>query len=111
VPVYKDTKLIFVIMVGFLTNVVYTLIAPFMPLEFTAKGVDENMIGVVVGIMALARIVASFAAGNFIHKIQSRTGLSIGLISVGLSIQGFGMLEYLDSPTTIVVLALVLRII
>ena len=69
------------------------------------------MVGVVIGVMAGARIISSLCSGMFIHRVKTRYGMSIGLIVIGICIIAFGILHYLYQETAIGIIALFLRII
>jgi MFS family permease len=46
--------------------------SPFYPLKAKEKGIDLIWVGVVMGVMAVAQILASFIIGKFLHKIGGR---------------------------------------
>lgn len=52
-----DVKFISILIVTVLANVVYSVIVPFLPLEFEESGIDESLYGYIFSIYALAVII------------------------------------------------------
>jgi MFS family permease len=46
------------------------MIAPFLPLEFKMKGVSQDMIGIIFGTFAAARLISPFFLGLLIDKVN-----------------------------------------
>ena len=49
-----------------LSNSAYSIVAPFMPFEFTKKGVDLSLMGYIFSIYSLAVIIASPIYGKYV---------------------------------------------
>lgn len=54
----------------FVSNSAYMLIAPFLPLEFKMKGVSQDMVGIIFGTFAAARLISPFFLGLLGEKVN-----------------------------------------
>ena len=94
-----------------MANAGYSLIAPFFPEELGPKGVSDTVVGIIIGIMAAGRGVGSLSSGLFLHRIRTKIGMGVGLMTIGICVALLGILDYMSSPTLIATAALTLRII
>ena len=85
------------------------MIAPFLPLKFENKGVSKVMIGVIFAVYPLAGMVGSPIAGILMDKTGPKAFMTSGLIVLGLCLICFGLLDQVDNPDMISVLAILLR--
>jgi sugar phosphate permease len=69
------------------------------------------MVGIVIGSMAGARVISSFTSGFFLHKVQVKILMGTGLITIGATILGFGMLHLITNSFEIGTIAIILRIV
>lgn len=75
----------------------YSVIAPFMPLLFKKRGIEETVIGYVIGIYSLSMIIISPLMGSIINKIGRRKPILIGALLMGFSFQIFALSTYIES--------------
>ena len=59
-------RAVWIVVCTFIGNQGYALIAPFLPLEFTAKGVDPRIVGYIFTVYAGGFIVTSLVASMVI---------------------------------------------
>jgi len=78
-----------------LSNSAYAIIAPFLPFEFKAKGVDQQWIGFIFSAYSVAVIICSPIIGNLMNCMGRRNMVSIGMMLMGLSFIGFGLISYI----------------
>jgi MFS family permease len=92
------------------SNSAYSLIAPFLPLDYEAKHVSPSMIGWIFAIYSLAVIICSpLISTHILHRFDCQRLISCGLLSMGLCFILFGWSSKITDPTWLTLAALVLR--
>jgi MFS family permease len=89
----------------------YSVIAPFMPLEIVKKGVDENVMGWIIGVFSLALILVSPFMSYVIDRIGRRNPIIYGSLMLGISFWMFTLVHYIESKFWFTTLLFVFRII
>ena len=89
----------------------YALIAPFLPLEFTLKGVDPAVVGFIFAIYSSGFIINSVVAGMVVSRFGTTNLIACGTIVMGTSFFLFGFIEYMENTKQILVYSMVLRFI
>ena len=74
------------------------LVAPFIPLEFKAKGVSPSMIGVFFAAQSLGVLIWSPIVGKTLETVGRKIYLVGGFILMGLCFACFGLCGKIDDP-------------
>jgi DHA1 family solute carrier family 18 vesicular amine transporter 1/2 len=93
-----------------LSNSAYSIVAPFLPLEFVNKGISSTLTGYIFAAYSMAFVIASPFIGRIISKIGRRGSIMMGLILMGISFIAFGMIGRIESRTCFILAALVTRL-
>lgn len=89
----------------------YSVIAPFMPLEIVKKGVDENVMGWIIGVFSLALIIVSPFMSYVIDRIGRRNPIIYGSLMLGICFWMFTLVHQIESKFWFTTLLFVFRII
>ena len=81
----------------FISNSAYALVAPFLPLEFAAKGISSSNIGQLFAIYSVAVVICSPLIGVTVNKIGTTNLISGGVAAMGLSFVFFGFIEAMET--------------
>ena len=87
----------------------YSIPAPFMPLEFERKGIDQITTGWIFAIYSLAIVLFSPLVPSFITRYGRRTPLMLGMILLGVSFIMFGLLQLISSTIIYIIIAMLCR--
>ena len=87
---YCNSKIVWVLICTLVANTAYALIAPFLPLEFMEKGIQEELIGLIFSIYSISIIVFSPMIGSLISKFGTKPIVASGLLSMGIAFVLFG---------------------
>ena len=89
----------------------YSLCAPFLPIELESKGLPGTCIGIIFAFYAVGSIAISPVIGKFVDKIgaENLLGLSMGIM--GITFICFGLIELVEDKTSVLALAILLRLI
>lgn len=104
-----DQKVIWILICTLISNSAYALIAPFLPLEFKAKGISGEMIGLIFAIYSVAVIVCSPLVCKSVHYVGNTNMISIGIATMGVSFVFFSTIQGLDKTSTVLVVSFILR--
>jgi len=105
------SKLVFIILsITILSNGAYSIVGPFMPLEFMRKGLSEMVTGYVFAIYSAAVVIGSPFMGVFIGKLGRRKTIICGLVLMGTAFIAFGAISYIENKTLFVIAALLARL-
>jgi MFS family permease len=63
----------------------YSVIAPFMPIEIVKAGVDESVMGWIIGVYSLALITVSPFMNFIIDRVGRRYPIIFGTLMLGIS--------------------------
>lgn len=89
----------------------YSVIAPFMPIEIVKKGVDESVMGWIIGVFSLALILMAPVMGWIIERVGRRNPIIFGSFLLGVSFEMFAIIHYIEEKTMFVTLLFIFRII
>ena len=64
-----DRTIIWILLCTLISNSAYAMIAPFLPIEFMSKGIEEQSIGLIFAIYSVAVIVFSPVVGKSVKLI------------------------------------------
>jgi len=92
-----------------LASSAYALIAPFFPLKLEDKGISDQNIGFIFSIYSLAVIIFSPPVGRYLEVTGYTNMLFSGLALMGTCFICFGVIDRLENPDTVFVVALFLR--
>ena len=76
---------------------VYSIVAPFMPFEFTKKGINEAYTGYIFGAFSLAYIVGSPSVSFFIQAWGRKFTLISSCCLMGVSLAAFATISHINS--------------
>ena len=106
----KSTLTFFMFTLNILAWACYSVIAPFMPILYAKRGINETAIGYVIGIYSLAMIVVSPLMAAIIQQVGRRIPVGAGALLMGLTFQVFAFSTYVESNWWFVALSLLLRV-
>ena len=104
-----DKLVIWVLFTSCIHNSAYSLIAPFLPLEFERKHIHSAYSGLVFAIFSVAIILFSPLVGKVFDKIGHKNLLAGGIGVMGVAIICFGYIEHMTNRVNIIVFAFILR--
>ena len=87
----------------------YSLIAPFLPLEFERKHIPAFYTGMVFSMFSVAVIIFAPLVGRIFDRVGHKNLLSGGIGFMGIAIVCFGFIENMSNRVNIIVLAFILR--
>ena len=93
-----------------MSNGAYSIVGPFMPLEFMRKGLSEGVTGWVFAVYSVAVIIFSPFMGQVIGKLGRRKTIICGLVLMGIAFIAFGAISYIENKTLFVLAALIARL-
>ena len=97
-----EVKIVWILFCTVVSNMAYALIAPFLPLEFIAKGVSHGMIGVIFAIYSLSVIVWSpIVSTSLLTVATPKNIIACGILSMGTCFILFGLLDDMENLVTI----------
>ena len=104
-------KLVLITMIfcNLFANICYSVIVPFLPLEFEQLGLDPSIYGYIFGVYAGAGMISSLAVGKLLTKLGRRIILVSGMLILGASIVAFGFIHYWPNTTVLTIVWLLLR--
>ena len=93
------------------TNICFSLFAPFLPLEMVQKGYHPSSMGPITSVYSLGFIISALSLSFVINKIKRRLFLALNLLLCGITMVCFSFLMSGDlTNTQFVLIAMVLRI-
>jgi len=104
-----ERKVVWILICTLISNSAYALIAPFLPLEFKAKGISGEMIGLLFAIYSVAVIVCSPFVGKAVDCVGATNMISSGIAVMGLSFVLFGFVDDFTEQNHILLLGFTLR--
>ena len=81
----KPALTFFMFALNILAWACYSVIAPFMPLQYEKKGIDSTMIGYVIGIYSLSMVLLSPFMGSIIHQVGRKIPIAFGAVLMGVT--------------------------
>ena len=88
----------------------YSVIVPFLPLEFKKFGLDVEIYGYIFATFAISGMIWSLVCGKLLTRCGRRAVLIWGVISMGLSMISFGFINYSPSTLILTIVWLLIRI-
>lgn len=88
----------------------YSIVAPFMPVELVKKGVDEGVMGMIMGIYSIGLIVGSPIMSTIIRKLGRRLPIIIGCLSLAIAYIAFALIAFIENKNLYVMVCFVLRL-
>lgn len=79
-----------------ISNIWYSIIGPILPLELEKAMIQETWNGILFGIYAFSAILNSLIIPDICEKYDKISVMTLGLITMGISITGFGLVFYLS---------------
>jgi MFS family permease len=107
-----NIKIFWILFCTFISNLAYSVIAPFLPIEFVDKGVSLTVIGIIFAIYSVAVIIWSPIVGDKILlkcEVAPKVVITAGMILMGICFFAFGMLEFIESNTWLIVAGTIIR--
>ena len=99
----KIYVLIGLITCNLLSSVCYSVIVPFLPIEFEDYGLDVMWYGYIFAMYAATGMIGSLVTGKLLSWLGRKLVLILGLACMGVSMCGFGMMNF--SPNDVVLIA------
>jgi MFS family permease len=93
---FIDGLVISILFITALANSAYAIIAPFLPLEFERKGIDQSWIGYIFASYSVAVIFASPFVAYIMPTFGRRNLILTGMLTMGISFILFGFTSYID---------------
>ena len=92
------------------TNIGYSVIAPFLPLEYHAKGVSTDYLGLTLSTYALCFATLNPIIGSSLSSIGRKRAILVGSALLTLAFLSFPCVQLISNPTWFLSLTLVVRI-
>ena len=102
-------ELFSLIVCNILANICYSIIVPFLPLEFKRFELDERIYGYIFGVFAAAVMIGSLVVGKLLSTYGRKLILISGLALMGASMLWFGFIEDVENHYLLTVMWLVIR--
>ena len=104
-----DNSFIIIIAVLFLSNTIYGLAAPFLPILLESRGIAESFIGLIFAAYAIAYCIMAPIIGMVVDKVGHSRIMALGIFLMAMSIACFGFGIYIESNSDLVTTAITLR--
>ena len=104
-----DKSISLLLTILFISNTIYGLASPFLPVELAAKGISSGMTGVIFAMYAVASVLSALVVGMYLDRIGHRCVIMFGALLMSVAIACFGLIESLTDKLTILVLSMSLR--
>ena len=80
---------------------------PFYPLEAHSRGVNEIMLGYIIGSFSIMYIISAVICGKYLSKIGKAASLKFGMLFITVQLFGLGSIKYVKSTNAFIVLSIV----
>ena len=87
-----EPLVIWIVLSSCVHNIAYSVIAPFLPLEFESKGIPPVYSGAVFAIFALAGLLVLPFFARVFERLGHKNLLAVGFGATGIAIVGFGFI-------------------
>ena len=91
----SDKSFIIIIAVLFLSNTIYGLASPFLPVLLESRGIKETWTGLIFASYAIAYCIMAPIIGMLIDKVRHNRIMALGILLMSLSIASFGFGIYI----------------
>jgi len=104
-----DNTLITLLVIDFLSNCAYGLMAPFFPKILEEKEIDQSIFGYMFSTYSVAVILCSPVVGHLLLKVKRSTLLISGLSMMSFAIFMFSIANFVESKTLFLVIVFLAR--
>ena len=104
-----DRTIVWIMLCTLISNSAYAMIAPFLPIEFMDKGIEEEAIGLIFAIYSVAVIIFSPMVGKSVLTFGATNLIASGICGLGITFILFGLIDDMTSPEKIFMYGLILR--
>ena len=104
-----DNSFIIIIAVLFMSNTIYGLAAPFLPILLVSRGIAESFIGLIFAAYAIAYCIMAPIIGMVVDKVGHSRIMALGILLMATSIACFGFGIYIESDSDLITTAVILR--
>lgn len=106
-----NNEIVYLYSVFLMSNILYSIVAPILPLELKSLHINEQWNGVIFSAYALSGILSSLFIPNLFQGCDKVKTIMGGLVAMGLSFALFGFIIYLKDTWMIIASAIVLRLV
>ena len=104
-----DRTIVWILLCTLISNSAYAMIAPFLPIEFMEKGIEEQSIGMIFAIYSVAVIIFSPFVGKSIQYVGQTNLIACGIAVMGITFILFGLIDDMSDPIKIYIYGIILR--
>ena len=109
-PPFKcDAQVIAILTLSALADSMYSLIAPFLPIQYIEKGVEKQWIGAIFATYSVAVIMFSPIAGWLMPYCGRRNLIAVGLLLMGQTSAMFGLSFAVNNKVWFIVIQVINR--
>ena len=105
-----DKSLLAILLTIFLSNTIYGLASPFLPVVLEEVGVSTTWTGLIFASYAIAGTIVSPIIGAVIDKVGHKKIMATGSILMSAACISFGFVKYIHNNTFIVLCGVLLRL-
>ena len=98
-----------IILTIFLSNSIYGLASPFLPVVLDEVGVSETWTGLIFASYAIAGTIVSPIVGKVMDKVGHKKIMAAGSLLMSLACTSFGFVEYIHNNTIIIICGILIR--
>ena len=98
-----------IVFITMIANCAYSVLAPFLPLDFERKGISNTMTGYIFAIYSVAVVIVSPFVGPLMQKLGRRAVVLIGMMLMGVAFILFGAISSITNKNVFIAAALSLR--
>lgn len=104
-----DRNLAIVYLTILLANVIYGLVAPFLPQFLEERGIVSSWTGLIIAVYSISMVIFSPIAGAIVDSAGHAKMMALGAFLMAFSIAAFSIEIYIDSDWLIIFIAMLLR--
>ena len=104
-----DRNLVIVYLTILLANVIYGLVAPFLPQFLEEREILSSWTGLIIAVYSISMVIFSPIAGAIVDSVGHSKLMGFGGFLMACSIAAFSTEIYIDSNWFIIFIAIVLR--
>ena len=105
-----DKSLLAILLTIFLSNTIYGLASPFLPVVLEDVGVSTTWTGLIFASYAIAGTFVSPIIGAVIDKVGHKKIMATGSILMSVACISFGFVKYIHNNMIIVICGVLLRL-
>lgn len=95
--------------INVLSNVWYSIIVPFLPIQLEKHGIDTALFGYIFAMYSISWMISSLIVGKILIIFGRKSVLVTGILWMGISMAAFASVAYLTDKTMIIVFTMVWR--